>query len=119
MMGTKIARWLLFGVVVALLLMPVAAFAQDGEEEPAGAVTEQSGLAGLTGPAAALAAGLAMGLSALAAGSAQGKIGAAAAGALAERPELFTNVIVFLVLPEIIVLLGFVIAMMLNTTAGG
>ena len=112
MMGTKIARWLLFGVVVALLLVPVAAFAQEGEES-GDAVAEASGLAGLTGPAAALAAGLAMGLSALAAGSAQGKIGAAAAGALAERPELFTNVIVFLVLPEIIVLLGFVIAMML------
>ncbi|MCL2503667.1 MAG: ATPase [Coriobacteriia bacterium] len=55
-----------------------------------------------------------MGLSALAAGYAQAKIGSAGAGALAERPELPIWIIVLQALPEIIVLLGFVSAIMIN-----
>lgn len=61
-----------------------------------------------------LGAGLAMGLAALGAGYAQGKIGSAGAGALAERPELATNIIVLQVLPEIIALLGFAIAFVIS-----
>ncbi len=66
-----------------------------------------------TGAAIALGAGLAMGASALAAAWSQGSVGAAAMGAVAERPELEKNVLVYLVLPEILAILGFVVAFLL------
>jgi len=69
---------------------------------------------GLTsGAAAALGAGIAMGVSALAAAWSQGAVGSAALGAIAERPEFEKNVLIYLVLPEILAILGFVIAFML------
>ena len=66
--------------------------------------------------AAAIGAGVAMGLSALAAAWSQGSLGSAAMGAVAERPEIEKNVLVYLVLPEIIALLGFVAAYLLIQT---
>ncbi len=60
--------------------------------------------------ATAIAAGLAMGIGALAAAWSQGSIGAAAMGAAAERPELEGKMLLYLALPELIALLGFVIA---------
>lgn len=60
-----------------------------------------------------ISAAAAMGLSALAAGYAQAKIGTAAAGTLAEKPETATMLIVLQALPEIIVLLGFVTALII------
>ncbi len=71
-----------------------------------------------TGGAAAIGAGIAMGVSALAAAWSQGTMGAAAMGAVAERPEVEKNVLVYLVLPEIIAILGFVIAFFLIGTMG-
>lgn len=71
-----------------------------------------------TGAGAALGAGLAMGLSALGAGWSQGSVGSAAMGAVAERPELEKNVLVYLVLPEILAILGFVIAFFLIGNMG-
>ncbi|TLM77446.1 MAG: ATPase [Actinobacteria bacterium] len=62
----------------------------------------------------ALAAGLAMGLSAIGAGYAQAKIGSAGAGTLAERPEVSIWIITLQALPEVIVLLGFVSAIMIS-----
>ena len=66
-----------------------------------------------TGAGAALGAGFAMGISALAAAWSQGSVGSAAMGAVAERPELEKNVLVYLVLPEILAILGFVVAFLL------
>lgn len=66
-----------------------------------------------TGAAAALGAGIAMGVSALAAAWSQGAVGSAALGVIAERPEFEKNVLIYLVLPEILAILGFVIAFML------
>ena len=66
-----------------------------------------------TGAAIALAAGLSMGLSALAGSWSQGSFGSALMGAIAERPEIEKNVLVWLVLPEIFAVLGFVIAFLL------
>ena len=70
------------------------------------------------GAAAALGAGIAMGLSALSAAWSQGSVGSAAMGAIAERPELEKNVLIYLVLPEILAILGFVIAFMLVGSVG-
>lgn len=61
-----------------------------------------------------ISAGLAMSFSAMGAAYAQGKIGSAAAGTLAENPEAGTMLIVLQALPEIIVLLGFVSALIIS-----
>lgn len=89
----------------ALFVLPAVAFAQEA------AAAEVDWRVGV---AKALSAGMAMSVSAFAAGYAQSKIGAAAAGTLAERPEAATYLIVLQALPEIIVLLGFVIAFMIK-----
>ncbi len=66
-----------------------------------------------TGAGAALGAGIAMGLSALAAAWSQGALGSTALGVAAERPEFEKNVLIYVAIPETIVLFGFVIAFML------
>lgn len=60
--------------------------------------------------ARAFAAALTMGMAAFATALAQARIGTAGVGALAENPKLFGNLLIFLVIPETIVILGFVIA---------
>ncbi len=69
--------------------------------------------------AIAIAAGVAMGLSALAAAWSQGSIGSAAMGAAAERPELEGKMLLYIALPEILALLGFVVAFFLIGKLGG
>jgi V/A-type H+-transporting ATPase subunit K len=61
----------------------------------------------------ALAAAIAIGLPALATGWAQSKIGSAGAGTLSEKPELSGVVIIMLAIPETMVILGFVVAIMI------
>lgn len=64
----------------------------------------------------AIGAGLAIGLSALATSLAQARIGAAAVGALLEKPESFGTVIILLVIPETIVIFGFTISILILFT---
>lgn len=61
----------------------------------------------------ALAAAIAVGLSALASGLAQARIGAAGAGALAEKPEVVGSVIILEAIPETMIILGFVVAVLI------
>src|SRR5664280_854311 len=105
MMDKRLAKVLSVGVFVVALVLPAVAFAQTA---PVAAVAWQESAA------KALAAGLAMGISALSAAYAQAKIGSAAAGTLAERPEVAIWVITLQALPEVIVLLGFVSAIMIK-----
>lgn len=63
----------------------------------------------------AFAAALALGVSALATAWVQSRIGAAGAGALAEKPELRGAIIVMLAIPETLVILGFVVAVLILT----
>lgn len=56
----------------------------------------------------ALAAGLMIGLAALATGYSQGKIGSSFAATLAERPELKGDMLIYLALPETILILSIV-----------
>ena len=65
--------------------------------------------AGLAG----IGVGLAVGLAGLATGWAMRDIGAAAVGATAENEEMFGRGLVLMVIPETIVLFGFVIAFLL------
>ena len=63
----------------------------------------------------ALAAALSVGIAAVATAWVQSRIGAAGAGALAEKPELRGAVIVMLAIPETLVILGFVVAVLILT----
>lgn len=103
MIEKKLARWVFGSVFLVTMLMPAMAFAAEAE----GVGEYQSFVA------KAMGAGLAMGLAAIAAGYAQAKIGSAGAGTLAERPEAAVYVIVLLAMTEIIVLLGFVAAVLI------
>ncbi len=62
-----------------------------------------------------LAAALAIGLTALGTALAQSRIGAAGAGAIAERPESAGTIIIMLAIPETMVILGFVVAVLILT----
>ncbi len=64
----------------------------------------------------ALGAGLAIGYGSLATGWAQARIGAAAVGALLEKPESLGTMIILLVIPETLVIFGFTIAILILTT---
>ena len=59
------------------------------------------------------AAALAIGLCAIATAWAQSRIGAAGAGTIAERPEMTGTVIILLAIPETMLILGFVVAVMI------
>jgi V/A-type H+/Na+-transporting ATPase subunit K len=63
----------------------------------------------------ALAAAVAVGVSAVATAWVQSRIGAAGAGALAEKPDVRGAIIVMLAIPETLVILGFVIAVLILT----
>ncbi|MBI5875451.1 MAG: ATPase, partial [Deltaproteobacteria bacterium] len=54
----------------------------------------------------ALAAAVAIAIPALATAWAQSKIGSAGAGAVAEKPELTGTIIIFMAIPETMVILG-------------
>ena len=65
----------------------------------------------------AIGSGLAIGLSAIAAGIAEKDIGAAAIGAIAEKEEMFGKGLIFTVIPETLVIFGFVIAILILNLA--
>lgn len=61
----------------------------------------------------ALSAALAVSIPALATAWAQSRIGPAGAASLAEKPELSATVIIMLAIPETMVILGFVVAVLI------
>jgi len=98
------ALLLLVLAVFPVLLLALAAWAQEAGR--AAGVGTGAGLMGI-------GAGLAIGLGAVGTGIAQSRIGGAAAGVVAERPEMFGTMLVLLVIPETLVIFGFVIAFFL------
>ena len=110
MMNSKLAMKVMAGgTFLAAVAIPAVALAQAAATTGAAAAPSPN-----VAMAKAAAAAVTMSVAAFSAGYAQSKIGAAAAGALAERPEAGTNLIVITALTEIIVLMGFVIAFMIN-----
>ena len=63
----------------------------------------------------AVSAAIAVGVSAIATAWVQSRIGAAGAGAVAEKPEVRGAIIVMLAIPETLVILGFVVAVLILT----
>ena len=91
-------------MVVSAVTLFLAGAAFAAPEEPAAAPIGAG--AGLLG----LAAAISVGLGAIGTAWAQSRIGAAAAGAIAERPEIGGLMLVFLALPETMIILGFLVA---------
>lgn len=96
--------------VLAAGLIAAPAFAQEAEEGAATGLTVGDGLRimGL-----ALGSGIAIAGSALATGRVQAAVGAGGTGALAEKPDLFTLILILIAIPETLVVFGFVIAFLL------
>ncbi len=99
-MKTKILSILGFFFACAAVFVPQALAAD---------VTDLTSNKGLT----AIGMGLAVGLSALGTGVAQARIGAAGLGSAVEKPESLGLALIFLLLPETLVIFGLVIAFIL------
>ena len=67
---------------------------------------------------AAIGAGIAIAGGAVGTGVAQSAIGAAGLGLVGEKPEEMGRALLFLVLPETLVIFGFVIAILVMLSAG-
>jgi V/A-type H+-transporting ATPase subunit K len=93
----------IFLTLFASILLPTAAMA-------AGDATAASGAAGLK----AVGAGLAIGLTGLGTGWAMSRIGSSGIGAIAEDQKNFGSALVLLVIPESILIFGFVIAFLIK-----
>ena len=102
MISKRLAKYVFLCTFLGVLIAPAVAFGAE-----AATVT-------MAGAVKTLGAALAMGISAMAAGYAQARIGSAGQGTLAERPEERVFVLTLTALPEVIVLLGFVMAILLN-----
>ncbi len=66
----------------------------------------------------AIGAGLAIGVGCVGVGIAMAAIGSAAAGTLAERPQAFGQLLIYLVIPETLIIFAFVIAFFLQGSIG-
>ncbi len=91
-------------VIITLFLLPLAASASD-------TVISDNGVA-------YIAAALAVGLSTIAGGIAVGLVGAAAMGAIGEKPEISGKALIFLGLAEGIAIYGLIIAIMILGKVG-
>lgn len=99
------------GLLALVIAVPTALAQEAGAGE-----TSPSALAGNGG--LAIGAGLAIGLAGLGTGIAQRDIGAAAVGATAENEGFLGKSLIYVAIPETIVILGFVIAFFLYGKIG-
>lgn len=100
---TLAAAVLAAGATVLVLIAPQAL----AQTATAGSLPAEAWTWGL------LSAALATGLSSLAAGYAVAKLGAAAVGALAEKPDLFGRLLIFVGLAEGIAIYGVIISILI------
>ena len=96
-------------VAVLLVLGAGAIWAEDGGAQG----TEQPKDKTIPGALIAIAAALAIGLPALGTAIAQSRIGAAGCGTIAEKPDSAGTIILLIAIPETMVILGFVVAVVL------
>lgn len=66
-----------------------------------------------------ISAAAVLSIAALATAWAQSKIGAAGAATLAEKPQLATTIIIMVAIPETMVILGFVVAVLIILRGAG
>jgi len=107
----KKAFWVVSLVLCLLALNSVCSAAEAGVDEGAKPARGDWATAFI-----AIGAALAVGLCALGTGWAQSRIGAAGCGAIAEKPETGGTVILLVAIPETMVILGFVVAVVMLFT---
>ncbi len=90
------------------------AAATSGDSEQVSQVKQEKG--GVSVGLIAIGAALAVGLCALGTGLAQSRIGAAGAGSIAEKPDTAGSVILLVAIPETMIILGFVVAIVIIFT---
>ena len=95
---------------VALLAMPAVSAAEDEAGQADDNENTVDAAKNTTYGYMVIGAGLAIGLAGIGTGIAQSHTGAAAVGAVAEDRSNFANSLIFIAIPETIVILGFVIA---------
>jgi V/A-type H+-transporting ATPase subunit K len=100
-----LAAVLSLGATVLLVYTPAALAAAAAG--PASGIAAEAWSAGLIGAA------IATGLSSLGAGYAVAKVGTAAIGALAEKPELFGRLLIFVGLAEGIAIYGLIVSILI------
>lgn len=100
---------LLTVMAIGMTLFSTHVFAQEDTHAPEVITAEKAGVMkfGL------IAAGVAFGLGAIGAGLAISHVGAAAMGAVAEKPEIAGQALIFVALAEGIVVFGFITALMI------
>ncbi|MDX9800026.1 MAG: ATP synthase subunit C [Spirochaetia bacterium] len=101
---------ILFAAITMFAVGSVAeVVAQDNSTVKAAMTEQEAGVAkfGL------IAAAIAFGFGALGAGLAIGNVGSAAMGAIAEKPEIATQALIFIALAEGLVVFGFITALMI------
>ena len=96
----------LLAVMTLLVLPPASATEHPYETDEATVAAAKETSRGYM----AIGAGLAIGLAGIGTGVAQSHTGAAAVGAVAEDRGNFANSLIFIAIPETVVILGFVIA---------
>ena len=95
---------------VALLAMPAVSAAEDEVGQADDNENTVDAAKNTAYGYMAIGAGLAIGLAGIGTGIAQSHTGAAAVGAVAEDRSNFANSLIFIAIPETVVILGFVIA---------
>ncbi len=106
-------------ILTAILLISGAVFATYAAQEEDPELTEETTLPPLSKEQADvskmgfLAAAIAFGAGAIAAGFAISHVGAAAMGAIAEKPEIAGQALIFIALAEGLVVFGFITALMI------
>jgi V/A-type H+-transporting ATPase subunit K len=102
---------LLVLMLFSLFAVSGSVWAQD-QKEQASEPKKRDITVGLIAASAAIA----VGLCAIGTGLAQSRIGAAGAGTIAEKPEAAGTIILLLAIPETMVILGFVVAIVMLFT---
>jgi len=106
---------LLVVMICALFATAGSVWAQEAQP-PAQASAQEPKKRDIAVGLIAAAAALAVGLCAIGTGLAQSRIGAAGAGTIAEKPEATGTIILLLAIPETMVILGFVVAIVMLFT---
>lgn len=108
--------WLTLSLLLALASTTLLLWAPDAR-----AASEAAAAAAASGIASSwvfIGAALATGLSSLGAGFAVAKVGTAAVGALAEKPELFGRLLIFIGLAEGIAIYGLIVSILMLNRLG-
>jgi V/A-type H+-transporting ATPase subunit K len=117
----RLQKQIVLSVVVLISILTIVSmitgvriFAQESEgtesAESAAVITPESAT---VSKFAFIAAAVAFGLGALGAGLAIGNVGSAAMGAVAEKPEVAGQALIFVALAEGLVIFGFITALMI------